>query len=84
MISPTTILADDIVGWYTRTSTSAVTSLCPELILHTKRKNEKQMNKEWYKCLADQTKSKQMLLFGDWAKLEYPEKNLSDQRREPT
>ena len=53
MMSPTTMLADDIVGWYTRTSTSAVISLCRALILHTKRKKEKQMNKEWYKRLAD-------------------------------
>ena len=47
MISPTTMLANDIVGWYTRTSTSAVTSLCPELILHTKSKWIKNGTNVW-------------------------------------
>ena len=39
MMSPTTMLADDIVGWYTRTSTSAPFSLCHALLLHTESKS---------------------------------------------
>ena len=34
------MLADDIVGWYTRTSTSAPFSVCRALFLHTKSKSE--------------------------------------------
>ena len=34
--------------------------------------------------ILNQTKSNQMLVFGERGKPEYPEKNLSEQSREPT
>ena len=37
---PTTMLADEVVGWYTPTSTSALFSFCRESILKVKSKSK--------------------------------------------